>query len=720
MSAQITRRLRNDFEPIGLRVEQLTAAVEVDAFEEELLADQQEPFHILVATPEKLSLVIRNKKVERPLVLVVMDEAHTLETEGRGLRIEFLLATVKRDCPQANFLLLMPYVEGTESIAHWLAQDINAGLAISLGTTPWKPNERIIGLYGAAVDDKEQRGGWHLSFDTLTATKKAMRLHGTHRVGGIKPINVPKSKVLSSGQQKGLGLQTAAIGVVMSERGTSITVANTISTVWKMAQEAARNLPEFSALPPDIRLVQDFLRTEISPDFRLVGMLEKGVGVHHAGLSDDVRSLMEWLAETGSLRMLCATSTIAQGINFPVSSVFLSSPYVFQGGKSVKMAPREFWNLAGRAGRIGHDSVGVVGLCEGANREALVDFISRNTGALVSRLVSLLDELATQGALEHLSDVLWQDQWEDFRCYIAHLWAEKKNLEAVLADSEQLLRQTYGYTSMRNDPTQRVKADALLDATQNYARKLADMPDGIAELADSTGFSPEGVSQAMRGLRNLEERLTPSDWAPESLFGGGGKVADLFGVMLNVPQLKQQLEEIGGTGFDRTRISDITCDWVNGKGIDVIAKEYFSREQDDESGTAALTDACRAIYRTIINSGTWGVSALSRVSGMNFDDLSESEKRRINALPAMIYHGVRSEDAVLMRMNSAPRSAAEALGNLYREFAGQDESRYSVGKARSFLKKLSAYDWDRARPDVAPLSGDGYKRVWEILSGEAS
>ena len=301
-----------------------------------------------------------------------------------------------------------------------------------------------------------------------------------------------------------------------------------------------------------------------------------------------------------------------------------------------------------------------------------------------------------------------------------HLWAEKKNLEAVLADSEQLLRQTYGYTSMRNDPTQRVKADALLDATQNYARKLADMPDGIAELADSTGFSPEGVSQAMRGLRNLEERLTPSDWAPESLFGGGGKVADLFGVMLNVPQLKQQLEEIGGTGFDRTRISDITCDWVNGKGIDVIAKEYFSREQDDESGTAALTDACRAIYRTIINSGTWGVSALSRVSGMNFDDLSESEKRRINALPAMIYHGVRSEDAVLMRMNSAPRSAAEALGNLYREFAGQDESRYSVGKARSFLKKLSAYDWDRARPDVAPLSGDGYKRVWEILSGEAS
>ena len=441
---------------IGLRVEQLTAAVEVDAFEEELLVDTDRPFDILVATPEKLSLVIRNRKVERPLALVVMDEAHNLESEGRGLRIELLLATVKRDCPQANFLLLMPYVEGSEAVARWLAQDIDAGNAISLGTVPWKPNERIVGLYRAVADDSA-RGGWHLDFETLTATERAMPLHGTHRVGGVKPIDVPKSQVLTKGVQKGLGLQTAAIGAVMSARGTSVAVANTIRTVWKMAGEAARSLPEMEDVPPDIRLVQDFLRTEISPDFRLAGMLEKGVGVHHAGLSDDVRTLMEWLAETGSLRLLCATSTIAQGINFPVSSVFLSSRYVPQGTRSVEIAPREFWNLAGRAGRIGHDSVGVVGLSEGADREALIEFVSRSTGALVSRLVVLLDELAAQGSLAQLSEVLWKDQWEDFRCHIAHLWAEKQNLDAVLADSEQLLRQTYGYTSMRNDPEQRQK-----------------------------------------------------------------------------------------------------------------------------------------------------------------------------------------------------------------------------------------------------------------------
>ena len=717
LAAQLTRRLRRDLEPVGVRVEQLTAAVEVDAFEEQLLSAVEQPFHVLISTPEKLSLVIRNKKVDRPLALVVMDEAHNLEDDSRGLRIEFLLATVKRDCPQANFLLLMPYVEGSESVARWLAQDTNAGQTISLGTTPWKPNERIIGLYQATADDSE-RAGWHLAYETLTTTEKAMPLRGTHRVGGVKPINVPKSKVLSKDKQIGLGLQTAAIGAVMSARGTSIAVANNIRTVWTMADKAAQSLPAFDIVPDDIRLVQDFLRTEISPDFQLVETLKHGVGVHHAGLSEDVRALMEWLAETGSLRMLCATSTIAQGINFPVSSVFLASRFVPAEGRSVEMSPREFWNLAGRAGRIGHDSVGVIGLAAGADRNALIEFISRNTGALVSRLVTLLDELAAQGSLANLSEVLWQDQWEAFRCYIAHLWAEKKNLDAVLVDSEQLLRQTYGYTTLRNDPDARPKADALLDATQSYARSLAEMPAGTAELADSTGFSPEGVTAAMTGLRNLEEKLTPTDWAPESLFGDGGKIAALFGVMLNVPQLKEQLEAIGGQGFDRTRISDITRDWVNGKGLNDIAREYFSQERDD-NGTAALSDACRAIYRAIVNNGTWGVSALSRVSGVDFDALPEAERRRINALPAMIYHGVRSEDAVLMRMNAAPRSSAEALGAIYRDMTGEDESRYSVGKARDFLKDLTPVGWSRARPTDAALSGSGYKRVWEVLSGEA-
>ena len=418
--------------------------------------------------------------------------------------------------------------------------------------------------------------------------------------------------------------------------------------------------------------------------------------------------------------MLCATSTIAQGLNFPVSSVFLASRFVPHGQISREIGAREFWNLAGRAGRLDHDSVGVIGLCESHDRKEIIEFLSRHTGALVSRLVVLLDQLSEERDVAELSEVLWKDQWEDFRSYVAHLWAEKKNLDAVLVESEQLLRQTYGYTSMRNDPERRHKADALLSATKLYVQKLSKMPPGTAELADSTGFSPEGVGKAMYELQQLENKLQPSDWAPESLFGEGGRIADLFGVMLHVRQLEQDLKSLSGPGFERNRISDITRDWVNGEGIKGIAKKYFASDKDDEADTIALTKACRAIYRTIVNSGTWGISALSQVSGVDFESLSEAEKRKINAVPAMIYHGVRSEEAVLMRMNSAPRTVAESLGALYREMADEDKKQYSVGDARSFLKKLNTEEWNEARPEGAPLSGTGYKRIWEILSGEGN
>lgn len=77
------------------------------------------------------------------------------------------------------------------------------------------------------------------------------------------------------------------------------------------------------------------------------------------------------------MRVLCATTTLAQGINFPISSVFLATTMYPYG---VPMKPREFWNLAGRAGRINQDSVGVVGIAE-ANRPAeIMEYVRSVTG----------------------------------------------------------------------------------------------------------------------------------------------------------------------------------------------------------------------------------------------------------------------------------------------------------------------------------------------------
>src|SRR5690606_13967076 len=152
---------------------------------------------VLVATPEKLQLVIRNKKVSRPLALMVMDEAHNMESETRGLRIELLLATIKQECTGANFLLLMPFVERASALARWLANDPSSGRSISLGTSPWRPNEQLVGMFRARADNQE-RAGWRLEFETLLTTRDTLHLAGLHQVGGVKPLPLAKSKFLKA------------------------------------------------------------------------------------------------------------------------------------------------------------------------------------------------------------------------------------------------------------------------------------------------------------------------------------------------------------------------------------------------------------------------------------------------------------------------------------------------------------------------------------------
>jgi len=714
LTSQITRRLRRDFEPIGVRVEQLTGAIEIDAFEDDLLTKNgdERTFDVLVATPEKLQLVIRNKKVPRPLALIVLDEAHNIENETRGLRIELLLATVRRECSSANFLLLMPYVENTETLVRWLAQG-GAGRAISFGTTPWKPNERIVGMY-YAERDPQKSSDWILRYQTLTKTRGALHLEGIHTVGGNRPIDVPQSGALGN-----RSIQTAGMARSFADAGNgkiSIATTNNIDHVWSMARRIQKELPVYNRVSDQIKLVQRFLATEISLDFELINMLGHGVAVHHSGLSDEARSLIEWLAEEQQLRVLCSTNTIAQGMNFPVSSVFLSSLNYWdtKKRKSIQMPVRDFWNLAGRAGRMNHDSIGVVGLAAGNEPDKIVEYVSRATGELVSRLVNMLGELDNAGRLNELETVIQDEQWEDFRCYVAHLWSEKKNLDAVLADTEQLLRHTFGYGVLRTSAKGRAQADKLLEVTKSYARKLSKNP-GRATLADMTGFSPEGIGRALAGMDHLPRKLTPADWTPESLFGKGTGIADLFGVMLRIPQLKNSLEEIGGDGFEKKRIGELTQAWMQGDSIHKIAESFFKGDQ-----TKTITAACKAIYKNLANTGTWGLAALSKLpnSGIDFEKLSESERRRINTLPAMIYHGVKTEEAVLMRMNSAPRSVAERLGKEFKKNTGKSGGETSVNEVRDFLKGMEASDWNRVRPKTTTLSGSDYKNIWELLSGE--
>lgn len=58
--------------------------------------------------------------------------------------------------------------------------------------------------------------------------------------------------------------------------------------------------------------------------------------------------------------MICGTDTLGVGINVPIHSVVLTALTKFDGTKMRKLRAREFHQIAGRAGRMGFDTEGLV------------------------------------------------------------------------------------------------------------------------------------------------------------------------------------------------------------------------------------------------------------------------------------------------------------------------------------------------------------------------
>ncbi len=120
-----------------------------------------------------------------------------------------------------------------------------------------------------------------------------------------------------------------------------------------------------------IRIVSREQRDEIADaigDFRfatgfgstLSRLVRAGIGVHHAGMLPKYRRLVEVLAQRGLLRVICGTDTLGVGINVPIRTVLLTALSKYDGVRMRQLSAREFHQIAGRAGRAGYDTAGLV------------------------------------------------------------------------------------------------------------------------------------------------------------------------------------------------------------------------------------------------------------------------------------------------------------------------------------------------------------------------
>lgn len=175
--------------------------------------------------------------------------------------------------------------------------------------------------------------------------------------------------------------------------GVALTTPEESERIWELANEHVDAIP--------------------SSDWAVLGInswldgLSRGVAAHHAGLLPLQKELVESLFKEGLVKVVCATETLALGINMPAKSVVLESLRKFNGSEHVRLTPGQYTQLTGRAGRRGIDTIGhaIVVYNRGNEPDTVASLASRRSYPLHSAfrptynmVTNLLDDLSIQQA----------------------------------------------------------------------------------------------------------------------------------------------------------------------------------------------------------------------------------------------------------------------------------------------------------------------------------
>ncbi|RJO63568.1 MAG: DEAD/DEAH box helicase [Candidatus Omnitrophota bacterium] len=137
----------------------------------------------------------------------------------------------------------------------------------------------------------------------------------------------------------------------------------------KRAEELAKDLSSFNFLDAAQQtailslyesLCKRFDLTHERSAQELLTLVKKGIAFHHAGMLPTLKEVIERLFTSKLLKVIFTTETFALGINMPSRSVIFDGLRKFYGHYVRNLKNRDFYQMAGRAGRRGIDEEGFV------------------------------------------------------------------------------------------------------------------------------------------------------------------------------------------------------------------------------------------------------------------------------------------------------------------------------------------------------------------------
>lgn len=377
LAAEIVEKFSAKLHWLGINVRELTGDMQLSR--QEIMTTQ-----VIVTTPEKWDVVTRKLSGDSDLVakvkLLIIDEVHLLH-EDRGSVIETLVARTLRQVESSQLMIRVVGLSATlpnyMDVADFLGVNRQMGMFyFDQSFRPCPLKQELLGVRGKAGSKLARENIDKISYEKLV-------------------------EHISQGLQ---------VMIFVHSRKDTFKTARTFIT---MAQEH-NELGYFDCTDSDSH---DKYRREMGTKNRSKDMKELfpfGFGIHHAGMLRSDRNLTEKMFESGAIKVLCCTATLAWGVNLPAAVVIVKGTQVYdakQGG-FVDLGISDVIQIFGRAGRPQFEKFGTGILCTTSDRlDHYVSLITQQH-PIESRLSDkLIDNLNAEISLGTVTNIDEGVQW---------------------------------------------------------------------------------------------------------------------------------------------------------------------------------------------------------------------------------------------------------------------------------------------------------------------
>jgi hypothetical protein len=626
---------------------------------------------VVVMTPEKLAARLRASSTDllAEFGLFVLDEAHLVGDDTRGWTFETTISRLHELTAQTEHRLVVvsAALGGTATVRTWL----DAAETPQVSQARWRGPRRLHATYETyeqgpvttqpavppQILDRQVQD--MVGVISLYADAGAAVAKHEEKVGEVVSWGATTKKPRKE-EQLSLVVEMAA------KSGPVLTVHMSKAGAEKLAAKLSsdRDAREPTSL---VRLAE----LRLGPTHPLVDVLQRGIAYHHAALPVDIQIEIENAVRSHEIDIVCATTTLTEGVNLPFRTVVIADRGYFESGYQYNEVIDDpgLLNAAGRAGRAGRETEGWVVIAQENGRpparQALlgldVETDVRSTLNSTSALIAL-GEYETLVA--NTGGVLLAHVPPEVDAFLGYCWY----LAEASAALDPAVRRDEVVAGLRRTLAWQQLPDHLTARWEALAGKLA----ASFEVTDAARRRRWAQSGTRLSANMVLERVAVAA-APAAVALDEAEVSDplrVLEVLLSGSNLDDLLSLVPDRDhrFKKKRSGQIellpvdkralVLDWISGVDLAVLADTHLADVEGADAEAFRFEQLSVFLARVCEHHLPWTLGIVSGWIGQQYGlELCPS-------LPAHLHHGVPGAAALsLMRRGVRSRRLAVVVGN---------------------------------------------------------